>query len=165
MNQKTSDQARGLLNTIMQLQRRVVMRTTRNRFNGAPSASELSMPQMLTLRVIREQREMSIKEIAHASDVSPPSASAMVERLVDMGMLTRETSPSDRRGVRISITQEGEETLNLIEGELLNALMEIMESIGVEPTRKWCEVYDRIQQYLDEDTRAVAHKDFVEGVH
>lgn len=147
------EQARELLGTIMQLQRRVLVRTARRNLEHVSPARDLSMRQMTTLLVIRERGETSLKEIAAATRVSPPSASTMVDRLVEFGMATRRNSEADRREVCVAITEEGEKTVAVLEGELLESLAEIMNKIGPEYAQRWCDVYERIQQYLDEESK------------
>ena len=58
---------------------------------------DLSMAQVNTLMTIRKRGPMSLSELASDLCVSPPSASAMVDRLVEKGLVTREQSPEDRR--------------------------------------------------------------------
>ena len=166
MLDKTREQARQLLGTIMQLQRRVLVRTARRNLEQVSPARDLSMRQMTTLLVIRERGEMSLKEIAAATRVSSPSASTMVDRLVELGMATRRNSDVDRREVRVGMTDEGEKTVEVLEGELLESLAEIMNKIGPEYAQRWCDVYERIQHYLDEESNmdTVARQDVVDGV-
>lgn len=165
MPEQAREQARQLLGTIMQLQRRVLVRTARKNLERVSPAKDLSMPQMTTLLVVRERGEMSLKDIAAATHVSPPSASTMVDRLVELGMVTRKNSVVDRREVRVAISGEGEKTVEVLEGELLNSLTEIMNKIGPEYAQRWCDVYGRIQQFLDDESNmhTVARQNAVDG--
>ena len=166
MIEETRKQARQLLVTIMQLQRRVLVRTARRNLEQVSPARDLSMRQMTTLLVIRERGEISLKEIAAATRVSPPSASTMVDRLVELGMATRRNSDVDRREVCVAITDEGEKTVAVLEGELLESLAEIMNKIGPEYAQRWSDVYERIQHYLDEESNigTITRQDAVDGV-
>ena len=166
MTEQAREQARQLLGTIMQLQRRVLVRTARKNLDRVPPAKDRTRPQMTTLLVIRERGEMSLKEIAAATRVSPPSASTMVDRLVEFGMATRKNSEADRREVRVAMTDQGEKTVAVLEGELLESLAEIMNNIGPEYAQRWCDVYERIQLYLDEESNmgSVARQGVVDGV-
>ena len=60
---------------------------------------DLSMAQINVLMLIRRMEEVSLTQLAERLGVSPPSASAMVDRLVDKALLTREPSKEDRRRV------------------------------------------------------------------
>ena len=141
----------------MQLQRRVLIRTARRIHEQEAPARELSMPQMTTLLVIREHGEMSVKEIAQATHVSPPSVSAMIDRLVELGMVTRRNSRVDRREVRVAMTKRGKERVETLESELLKTVVEILKRIGPDYAQQWCDVYGRIQQCLNEDAKLSAN--------
>ena len=90
----------------------------------------------------------------------------MVDRLVEFGMATRRNSELDRREVRVAMTDEGEKTVAVLEGELLESLTEIMDKIGPDYAQRWCDVYERIQQYLDEESKmdTVARRDVADGI-
>ncbi len=75
----------------------------------------------------------------------------MVDRLVELGMVCRRPSTSDRREVRISLTDAGQEAVEKHEGELLRSLADLLERIGPEYAERWCEVYARIHELLDND--------------
>lgn len=151
MPPKTLEQAQHLLGTITQLQRRVLLGGPRKNLEGPSPVKELTMSQISTLMAIRNRGEMSLKEIAMATHVSPPSASSMVDRLVDLGMVERRHSDVDRRALRITITKMGQGAMDELTGELLKSLVQLLEDIGPDYARQWCEVYDRIQHCLDEE--------------
>jgi DNA-binding MarR family transcriptional regulator len=99
--------------------------------------------------VIRDGGQMSLKAIAEATQVSAPSASTMVEKLQDMGLLTRNHAENDRRSVEIAITEKGITALNFTENCLLQGLVEILDGIGPEWASNWCDVYGKINTYID----------------
>jgi len=52
---------------------------------GKAIFQELTSPQMTALMTVRERGQVTIKELAEGLGVSAPSASVMVDRLVEMG--------------------------------------------------------------------------------
>jgi DNA-binding MarR family transcriptional regulator len=115
---------------------------------GRPIGPELTMPQMNLLMVVREREQASVKDLATALQVSPPSASSMVDRLVDVGVLTREQSQVDRRGVAIRLTEAGRERIDLVEETILFAIVELLEKVGPDYAKKWCDVYEKLREIL-----------------
>jgi len=103
---------------------------------------------MNMLMVLRARGKVTIKELAEALSVSPPSASAMVERLVEMGVLVREHSQVDRRVVEVHISPGAERHIGQVEDHILHSLAEILEQIGPRYAQMWCEVYTKIDQVL-----------------
>lgn len=146
-------QARALHRTIRRLQTRVLVKSVRAESEDGPSTRELTLPQITMLLVVRDLGEMSIKALAEATQVSAPSASTMVDRLVEAGMLWREASRTDRREVRVSLTAEGVRTVGILEEHLLKSLMEMLEKVGPDMAENWCEIYARIGTILDEEER------------
>lgn len=147
-------QARYLFSTVQVLQRRVFRRHAHSleHREGGSACGELTMPQWHMMVAVRGFGSPSLKELAHALDVTAPSASAMVDRLVEMGMLTREPSQVDRREVVVALSDKGHAMAGRMEDEILETLSGVLERLGPEYASKWCEVFERIQHVLmDED--------------
>lgn len=67
------------------------------------TAMELpSLAQLQLIGIVTVQGRITITELAKIMGVSPPSASTMVDRMVNCGWLHRERSAQDRRKVMIS---------------------------------------------------------------
>ena len=151
MSDRLWEQARAIAATARAIQTRVLARRLPSR--KADHLTDLTLPQLSMMLVLRDHGEMSLKEIADAMAVSPPSASAMVDRLVDVGVAKREHSTVDRREVRISLSTEGTEAANTFEEYMLQSVVELLDKIGPECAQKWCDVYGRVQDVLNEDER------------
>lgn len=159
MNEKLLEQAREIFQTVRLLQDRIARRhgEMSKTDQENPVCAEVTMPQWVALMTVRERGEVTIKELAEALGVSPPSASTMVDRLVDMNMLRREQSQRDRREVLVALTPEGYDGIQVSERYLLQAITEIIEKVGPGCARQWCEVYMRIREViLEERERASA---------
>ena len=122
--------------------------------NGGPcDFIELTPPQMHTLMAIRVRGSLTVKGLADAMQVSAPSASAMVERLVELGAVTREQNHEDRREVLVQLTPRAAETLEQLDEHIMESLAELLAKLGPEYAEKWCDVCRRILEVcIDEDT-------------
>lgn len=109
---------------------------------------ELSVPQYHTIMVVRTQGQITITELSEQLGVSPPSASVMVDRLVGKGILVREHSLKDRRKVVVRISPEAQKDIEGVEETILRSFVELVEKIGPETTRKWCQVLERVKSVL-----------------
>lgn len=114
-------------------------------------SGELSLSQMQLVRMIRNREETTITELAELLQVSPPSASVMVDRLVEKGIVTRQQSRADRRKVLVRISPEAIKRIEKIENAILFSFVELVEKIGPQTSRKWCEVLARIKEVLREE--------------
>jgi DNA-binding MarR family transcriptional regulator len=116
---------------------------------------DLSVTQMHVLMHVEKRGKVSISELAALMGVSAPSASAMVERLVEKGALTRVPSARDRRRMEVRIAPIVQGDFEMVDTILLAAFEELIAQVGQETTRKWCEVLARVREVLDgEDTTA-----------
>lgn len=115
------------------------------------TANELSMSQLNAVKTLLECGELTMNELAERLDVSPPSASAMVDRLVEKGVFSREHSTKDRRKVVVRISPEGLKVAEEIKSSILQFFIELVEKIGVETAQKWCDVLSSVKTALAEE--------------
>ena len=115
---------------------------------NADSFPALTPPQVHMLFTIREHGSMTIKQLAQALCVKAPAASTMVERLVEMGILTREENPADRREVFVRISPKEESLIREMERRHLQLTLDLFDKIGLEYARTWGDLCKRIQEVL-----------------
>jgi DNA-binding MarR family transcriptional regulator len=153
MNPELLEQARFLHDTIRLMKRKFPQPQTliRDRFgDGEPGFPDLTIPQLNLLMACHDLGATTIKEIAAELDVSPPSVSAMVDRLIEIGAVTREQSSRDRRQVVVKLTAFGKQTVLRMEEFMIGALAEVLEKVGPEYAEKWCDVYREINRVFQE---------------
>ncbi|QIA27521.1 MarR family transcriptional regulator [Thermaerobacter sp. PB12/4term] len=73
----------------------------------------LSVPQFRTLVFLDRHPGASLSAVAEHLGVSRPTASALVGRLVQRGLVTREVDPAERRRVVLRLTPAGRENLEV----------------------------------------------------
>lgn len=153
MNDCIRDQARELYRTVRILKARLGHKfQERARASTArEDCDELTFAQCNVLMAINEHEELSLKDLAEILHVSRPSASSMVDRLVEMGMVAREQSQLDRREVRIRLSDPGLAHFRNLEGLILECLSEILVKLGPVHSAQWCEVYARIHDIIEVD--------------
>jgi DNA-binding MarR family transcriptional regulator len=85
------------------------LRTARGRFNRAPLTPELSASQLHLLEpLVTSGGPLALCALAEAADVAAPTASRMLDGLVDRGLAERiRPEGGDRRRVEITLTEEG----------------------------------------------------------
>ena len=116
---------------------------------------ELSVTQMHALMVIQKRESVSISQLASLLGISVPSASVLVDRLVEKGALTRNPSRTDRRRMEVRIAAAVRDDFSRVNGVLLNAFANLIQKIGPETTRMWCDVLRRIEAVLEQQKRPV----------
>ncbi len=108
----------------------------------------LTPPQVEMIMAIHSNGSMTVKQLARVLCVKAPSVSARVERLVELGMLTREENPADRREVLIRISPKHAEFIQELDRRKLRAGIELVERMGPRHARMWREVCQRIEEVL-----------------
>lgn len=139
--------ARLIFETSRIVRDRVIRAHTAHTPDGG-ECSDLSISQMHAVLATRERGHVTVSELAEIGGVSPPSASAMVDRLVEKGVLLREQSREDRRKVIVRISPEAEKTIEKAEERILQVFVDLVDKIGPETTQKWVEVLERVREVL-----------------
>lgn len=89
----------------------MVMRTIRNEFRKNRTG-DISIPQFRVLAFLGRRGNASLSEVADHMGITMPSASKLVERLVIIKHAHRSTESSDRRQVKIRLSETGAEMLD-----------------------------------------------------
>lgn len=84
-----------------------LMSYRRRAFCAHPLTREVSVPQVHVLMRLDEAGPLMVSELAHLLDISLPSASSIVDRMVEHGLVERVRNEADRRVVHVAITQRG----------------------------------------------------------
>jgi DNA-binding MarR family transcriptional regulator len=148
------EQARGIHRTIRMIKENLVRKhLERHRAldDTEDLCASLTFPQFNALMTLRDAGTVSIKELAESLHVSAPSASTMVDRLVDLGVVAREQNPEDRRTVCVQLTEAGGSALQEMEEALLGEIVRLFGRLGPEMSAQWVTIYRRIAAILDED--------------
>ncbi|MDJ0802688.1 MAG: MarR family transcriptional regulator [Desulfobacterales bacterium] len=122
------------------------------------ACGELSVNQMHALMLIQKRGKVSISELALLLGVSAPSASALVDRMVEKSVLTREPSTKDRRRMDVRIAPSVQEDFERVNAVLLAAFERLVEKAGAETANMWCEVLERLKRVLDAEEAAARSK-------
>lgn len=104
---------------------------------GFPLPPDLTMQQLRVLGHVAKQPGISHQELGALLQVSAPTASGLVERLVDKGLVTRVDDSDDRRIRRLHPTEAAldvmrqldsmfERSLDVVVGELSVADLELL---------------------------------------
>ncbi len=114
-------------------------------------ANELSMSQLHAVKTLYESGELTMNELAAQLSVSPPSASAMVDRLVEKGVVCREHSTEDRRKVVVRVSPEAVLMAEGIKSNIMQFFIELVDRIGIETARQWCDVLACVKTALSDE--------------
>lgn len=86
----------------------------------------LSMLQTHTLMYIKNKNSPTMSEIAEQFGVALPTATKLVERLVNSNLIERSPDKKDRRIIRMNLTKKGGKTLQEMRKRKNNQLKKIL---------------------------------------
>jgi DNA-binding MarR family transcriptional regulator len=97
--------------------------------NNECQRKSISMLQYMTLRFIKDKQPL-MKEVAESFDITPPSATSLVDTLAKVGLVKRLEDSNDRRIKRIVITKKGENMLEQRQKEVADHMRKKLEKLN-----------------------------------
>lgn len=92
----------------------------------------LTVPQIKTLFFVSNQHGTSPTRLAAALGVTPPNVTGIADRLVEQGLLVRQTNPEDRRFLVLHVTEKGEAILSGLRERRTGVMREILAQLDAE---------------------------------
>ncbi|HVM72822.1 MAG TPA: MarR family transcriptional regulator [Anaerolineales bacterium] len=77
---------------------------------------QLTLPQLRTLFIIAHNKTSSVMQIAQHLGIGDPTASHLIDKLVQARLVERSEDPADRRRAIIQLSPEGEELIGKLLG-------------------------------------------------
>ena len=116
-----SEEANKLADFVLLTQRSCIL-------NLSPELNEgkVSYPQFFLLTYLASEDFLSMSSIAQKMGHSTPAATGMVDKLQEMGYLTRMSAAKDRRKIMVAITQEGRELVDRMRQNIVRDLAALM---------------------------------------
>lgn len=89
----------------------------------------LTMPQFKTLLIVSASPNIAVGQLAREIGVGLPTASGIIDRLYDQGMVTRTEDPKDRRITRVEATERGRELIEQLNNNGRNTWRKLLERL------------------------------------
>jgi len=103
-----------------------------------PTPAELTMQQLRALGHVAKQPGMSGNELGARLGVSPPTASGLVERLVEKGLIARTDDADDRRVRRLHATEAGMDVIRQMDSMFERALGAVLQVLSTDDLDLLC---------------------------
>lgn len=97
-----------------------------------PTPSDLTMQQVRVLGFIAKDPGMAGHELGERLQVSAPTASGLVDRLVEKGLVSRTDDPDDRRVRRLHVTPDGMAITRQLDSLLQRAMLTVIQNLTAE---------------------------------
>jgi 4'-phosphopantetheinyl transferase len=97
----------------------------------APNPSDLTMQQLRVLGFVAKEPGLAGHELGDRLRVSAPTASGLVDRLVEKGLLVRIDDHEDRRVRRLHLTDEGRSLMRQMDSLVERAMVTVIQNMTV----------------------------------
>ena len=127
----------------------IVLRVS-NDTSGTWMGLDVTMPQMKVLLLLRENGPLRVGILARHLNVSTPTITGIVDRLVRQELVSRQDDPTDRRVVLNVLTSRGVEMMERLHNrgdvELTRAISTLTRGEQVELTRLLRSVSEQLER-------------------
>ena len=121
-----------------------VMPRFRRIFNDAGITEQ----QWRVLRVLLDEPELSLRELAELTVIAPPSLVGVVDRLEKAGLVQRRRADDDRRRVTITASDTGRALQHRLAPVVAATYAELMQSL---PPREWLSLVEGLKKLTGAD--------------
>lgn len=131
----------------------------RKQMSDSAQGQELS-PYQLHALFLLSGRPCTMHELAEELSVALPTATALVNRLVNSGWVERGLDPSDRRVVRLAITSEGSKVLAKAKEHRYRKMKFLLDAMPEEDVNALHRILSNAYAELEARTKGetIAHK-------
>lgn len=110
---------------------------------------EPTLPQLRAMLVLHMSGPSTLKQLASCLDISHPSASQMVDRLVDLGLVLREQNPDDRRQVILRLSEKAQSGVQAHEDAIVNQIKTLLSQMEPAFVERWVELAEYMSTILN----------------
>lgn len=128
-----------LADLIMVLQRCFMQRLSEHLVHG-----QVSFPQYFLLAHVSSEGAMSMSQIADKMNHSTAAATGLVDRLENLGYLSRQPARDDRRKVFAEITPKGRDLVTQIREDIVKNLRAFIQMLSDEEQSAWLGIYEKL---------------------
>ncbi|MFA6251824.1 MAG: MarR family transcriptional regulator [Candidatus Paceibacterota bacterium] len=106
----------------------------------------LTIGQVEILHVIREKKQIPMKDVSDFLDITPPSATSMINNLVTNGILERKLDRIDRRIILLTMTEKGKMVFEKAKKERAAAFKKVVSNLSQEEKDVLIKLLKKIQE-------------------
>ncbi len=139
-----------------QLQIEALLSRRRQAFCAQPLTREVSLPQLHILMRLQVGGPTMVSELAHSLGISIPSASSIVDRMEEHGLVERARNEIDRRVVHVAVSEHGRAVAEEFHGPKQAYLQHLLDSMSDEELIHVVRGAEAILRVLEIDQRVDA---------
>jgi DNA-binding MarR family transcriptional regulator len=107
---------------------------------------DVTMPQMKIMLMLYIHGPVRMSDIAGGLEVTLPTSTSLVDRLVDKGFVVRENQPDDRRVVLCRLSESGQKAIAGIWESTRTNSKELLEAVDTSKLEMFVEVLEAMMK-------------------
>ena len=143
-SKKMADFAEEVVSLLPRLMRGVFKKHTDELGKGT-----ITIPQYVCMNLILVNGSMMMKDIARSLQISLPAATGLVDRLYIMGFVKREYDASDRRIIKIVLTNKGEKVVSQVAQQRRSVVVDVFSQLSENERDQYLKILRKIVAVLD----------------
>jgi len=120
------------------------------RERNAISQGIITLPQFLGLSFLRKNPGSPVKALADMLGLKPSSASGLIDRMEQNGLMRREHSKTDRRVVLLTLKAKGERMVDEIMKQKQQSVAELFAPLTAEERTVFLKLMEKVLEQADE---------------
>jgi DNA-binding MarR family transcriptional regulator len=113
---------------------------------------DITMPQMKIMLFLYLHGPMRMSDLASGLNVTLPTATSLVDKLVEKNFLVRETQPDDRRVVLCLLSKEGQNAFARIWESAANRCRQLLGTMEADQVRQFNELLENMLESAETDS-------------
>ncbi|HNQ50034.1 MAG TPA: MarR family transcriptional regulator [Candidatus Omnitrophota bacterium] len=148
-NPSLTEYSRSLIEIMPEVVRGLWKREINELTNGT-----ITPPQIFILIYLNKMGELRMTDVARYLSVTTAAATGIVDRLVRGGYVSRVYDPSDRRIIRVRLTEKGKDLVKNLIVHKVARIKEIFSRLSDKDRTDYLRVLTRIQGILAQESEA-----------
>lgn len=108
----------------------------------------LTLPQFIILGYLQKEQECKMSQLADFMQVSLPTATGLVDKLVRQKLVLRLPDPKDRRIVRIRLTGQGQRLIKKIQAQRHKTIKELFSQISEFDRKEYLRILNNVKEKI-----------------
>jgi DNA-binding MarR family transcriptional regulator len=112
--------------------------------------NQIPNSQWIVLRIIEQNEGIGVKELSRMLGISSSAATQLIDPLVKKGHLICEKSPEDRRALKMRLTDEAKELINVTKIQASQKAYSFFDVLTDEELQTFCELSIKVVKNIME---------------
>jgi MarR family transcriptional regulator, 2-MHQ and catechol-resistance regulon repressor len=122
-----------------------ISKAIHERIKEEMASNKLSITEFSVLEVLYQKGKQTIQQIGNHILVSSSSMTYIIDKLEQKGLLGRTACPDDRRVIHVTLTNDGEELMNMIMPKYHEVVFHMFDSLDSAEAKSFVKLLKKVK--------------------